>query len=101
MALSTEYVVTSLQNLYGDSITAADVRAWCSMNGSTYQTVSKKLDTYKSGRGRWNLTAQEKLEQSYQAPSSTPPIEQTLIPEKDDTFVKFGTFGDVDRKSVV
>jgi len=97
MALSTEYVVTSLQNLYGDSITAADVRAWCSMNGSTYQTVSKKLDTYKSGRGRWNLTAQEKLEQSYQAPSSTPPIEQTLIPEKDDTFVKFGTFGDVKK----
>ena len=97
MALSTEYIVTSLQALYGDNITTADVRAWCAMNGTTYQTVSKKLNSYKSGHGKWNLTVQEKLEQTYNAPAALPAVEQNLIPQKDDTFVKFGNFGDIKK----
>ena len=97
MALSTEYIVTSLQNLYGETVTSGDVRAWCAMNGTTYNTVSKKLDEYKVSRGRWNLTEQEKLEQTYQAPAGLPAVEQNLIPSKDDTFVKFGNFNDVKK----
>ena len=97
MSLSTDYIRTSLQNLYGDTITSGDVRGWCAMNGSTYQTVCKKLDKYKVGRGKWNLTVQEKLEQTFQAPAVVPPVEQNLIPEKDDTFVKFGNFADVKK----
>jgi len=61
MSLSTEYVVSSLQGLYGESVTSGDVRAWCAMNGLGYQTVTKRLDQYKVGRGKWNLTVQEKL----------------------------------------
>ena len=97
MPLSTEFVVSSLQNLYGNNVTSADVRAWCNMNGTTYQTVSKKLEQYKSGRGKWNLTVQEKLEQDYQAPPALPAFEQNLIPQKDDTFVKFGNFADIKK----
>ena len=97
MALSTEYIVTSLQALYGDDITTADVRAWCAMNGTTYQTVTKKLASYKSGHGKWNLTVQEKLEQTYNAPAALPAVEQNLIPQKDTTFVKFGNFGDIKK----
>ena len=97
MSLSTEYVVSSLQELYGESLTTADVRAWCAMNGLGYQTVTKRLDQYKIGRGKWNLTVQEKLEQTYQAPAALPAIEQNLIPEKDDSFVKFGNFGDLKK----
>jgi len=97
MAISTEYVISSLQALYGDNVTSADVRAWCAMNGTTYQTVTKKLDQYKSGRGKWNLTIQEKLEHTYQAPSAIPAIEQNLIPSKDDTFVPFGNFSDIKK----
>ncbi len=97
MALSTEYIVTSLQNLYGETVTSGDVRAWCAMNGTTYNTVSKKLDEYKVSRGKWSLTAQEKLEQTYQAPAGFPAVEQNLIPSKDDTFVKFGNFNDVKK----
>ena len=97
MSLSTEYVVSSLQELYGESVTTADVRAWCAMNGLGYQTVTKRLDQYKIGRGKWNLTVQEKLEQTYQAPAALPAIEQNLIPEKDDSFVKFGNFGDIKK----
>ena len=97
MALSTEYILSSLNNLYGSEVVAADVRAWCTMNDTTYQTVTKKLDDYKVGRGKWNLTVKEKLEQSYVSPAALPAVEQNLIPEKDDTFVNFGNFHDIKK----
>ena len=97
MSLSPEYITSSLSNLYGSEVVAADVRAWCQMNGTTYQTVTKKLDDYKVGRGKWNLTVQEKLEQDYQAPAGQPAVEETLIPAKDDTFVTFGNFSDIKK----
>jgi len=97
MSLSSEYIRTSLQSMYGESVTSGDIRAWCAMNGANYQTVSKKIDEYKTGRGKWNLSVPEQLEQNYQAPPAMPVIEQNLIPDKDDTFVKFGNFGDLKK----
>jgi len=97
MSLSIDYILTSLQELYGESVTGADIRAWCAMNGSNYQTVSNKLSDYKVSRGKWNLTVQEKLEQTYNSPPALPTIAQNLIPTKDDTFVKFGNFGDIKK----
>lgn len=97
MTLSTEYVVSSLQNLYGNNVTTGDVRAWCALNDTTYATVTKKLNDYKTGRGKWNLTVQEKLEETYQAPAVENHIEQNLIPDKDDTFVQFGNFTDLKK----
>ena len=97
MALSTEYIVSSLTNLYGSEVVTADVRAWCAMNDTTYNTVTRKLDSYKVGRGKWNLTVQEKLEQDYKSPAALPAIEQNLIPVKDDTFVSFGNFTDIKK----
>ena len=76
MSLSADYIRTSLQNLYGESVTSADIRAWCAMNGGNYQTITNKLSDYKVGRGKWNLTIQEKLEQTYQAPPAMPAVEQ-------------------------
>ena len=95
MGLSKQNIVDSLQSTYGESVTSADIRAWCAMNDCNYQTVSNKLSDYKVGRGKWNLTIQEKLEQTYQAPAAIPSLEQNLIPEKDDSFVKFGNYGDI------
>jgi len=101
MAISTEYISSSLRNLYGSSVTSADLKAWCAMNGTTYQTVSKKLDQFKVGRGKWNLevTPQkvEEIERTYEAPAAMPAVEQNLIPTKDDTFVKFGNYGDIKK----
>jgi MoxR-like ATPase len=97
MSLSVDYIITSLQELYGESVTGSDIRGWCAMNGSNYQTVTNKISDYKVGRGKWNLTIQEKLEQTYQAPPAMPTVEQNLIPDKDDTFVKFGNFGDLKK----
>jgi hypothetical protein len=97
MTVSADYIRTSLQAVYGESVTAADIRAWCAMNGSNYQTVTNKLNDYKIGRGKWNLTVREQMEQTYQAPAAIVPAQeqQNLIPAKDDTFVKFGNFGDI------
>ena len=67
------------------------------MNDISPQTVTKKLEDYKVGRGKWNLTVQEKLEQTYQAPPALPAVEQNLIPIKDDSFVKFGNFTDLKK----
>src|SRR5210317_2146716 len=101
MSLSADYIRTSLQALYGESVTTGDIRAWCAMNGTNYQTITNKLSDYKVGRGKWNLevTQQkvEEIERTYQAPAALPSVEQNLIPEKDDTFVKFGNFNDIKR----
>jgi hypothetical protein len=95
MSLSADYIRTSLQALYGESVTTGDIRAWCAMNGSNYQTVTNKLTQYKVSRGKWNLTIEEvreKLENNLYNPERE---ERNLIPQKDDTFVKFGNFGDI------
>ena len=96
MTLSPEYIRTSLQELYGTEFTAPDVRAWCAMNGCNYQTVTKKLEDYKVGRGKWNLEVTKKtveeLEVTYNAPAA-----QNLIPQKDDSFVQFGNFTDIKK----
>ena len=97
MTLSTEYVISSLQSLYGDTVTTSDIRGWCAMNDYTYATVTRKLNDYKTGRGKWNLTVQEKLEETYQAPAVENHIEQNLIPDKDDSFVQFGNFTDLKK----
>ena len=62
MALSTEYIVSSLTNLYGSEVVTADVRAWCAMNDTTYNTVTRRLESFKVGRGKWNLTVKEKTQ---------------------------------------
>jgi hypothetical protein len=97
MTPSTEHILDNLRNLYGDEIVAADVRGYCASNDVSYQTVTKRLDSFKVGRGKWNLTVTEKLEQTYQAPAALPAVEQNLIPRKDDSFVKFGNFADLKK----
>ena len=97
MGLSKSSIIESLQETYGESVTTADIRAWCAMNDCNYQTITNKLSDCKVGRGKWNLTVQEKLEQTYQAPPALPAVEQNLIPQKDDSFVKFGNYGDIKK----
>tara|TARA_A200000113_G_scaffold225308_1_gene245750 strand:- start:2492 stop:3565 length:1074 start_codon:yes stop_codon:yes gene_type:complete len=67
----------------------------------SYPTICKRLEQYKVGYGKWNLTVQEKLEQTYQAPAGAPAVQesikQNLIPQKDDTFVQFGNFTDIKK----
>ncbi len=97
MGLSKESIIECLRESYGESVTSAEIKAFCQMNDFNYQTITNKLTDYKVGRGKWNLTVKEKLEQSFQAPAALPAIEQNLTPQKDDSFVQFGNFGDVKK----
>jgi len=101
MGLSKESIIECLRESYGESVTSAEIKAFCQMNDFNYQTVTNKLTDYKISRGKWNLevTPQkvEEIERTYVAPAAMPAIEQNLIPTKDDTFVKFGNFGDLKK----
>ena len=100
MTLSTEYIVSSLQSIYGETVRTGDIRAWCAMHGTSYPTVTKKIDQYKSGRGKWELTVQEikeELEETYQTPAVEKHIEENLVPDKDQTYVPFGNFNDIKK----
>ena len=101
LKMTPDYIVSSLRALFGSEITGADIRGWCASNGSTYQTVTKNLEKYKIARSKWNLeVTQEKvqeIERSFSSPAALPALEQNLIPDKDDTFVKFGNFNDIKK----
>ena len=97
--MTKDEIINGLRANFGTEFTAPDVRGFCAMNDIAYQTVTKKLEEFKVGRGKWNLEvttkAVENIENSFAAPAVQPKIEQNLIPENDDTFVKFGPFNDI------
>jgi hypothetical protein len=99
MGLSKASIIDCLRESYGETVTSAEIKAFCQMNDFNYQTITNKLTDFKVGRGKWNLevtkeTVQE-LEVTYSAPAAMPAVEQNLIPEKDDSFVKFGNYNDI------
>jgi hypothetical protein len=100
-AVNDAQLIESIKELYGSEITTGDLKGFCASRGLNYQTVTRRLEDYKTGRGRWNLevtpTVVGKMEQAYQAPAALPAVEQNLIPDKDDTFVKFGNFADIKK----
>ena len=64
--LTTANLVDHLTELHGPEIDVVQVRNAADHFGVSYDTASKRLDSYKSGRGKWNLTAQE-IQQAYEA----------------------------------
>ena len=98
LKMTEQQAVDGLRGTYGTEFTTADVRAFCAMNDIGYQTVTKKIQKYKVSKGKWNLEvttkAVENIENSFAAPSVAP---QNLIPELNDTFVKFGPFADIKK----
>ena len=53
--MTREEIIEGLKNSFGKEFTAADVRGFCAMNDIAYQTVTKKIEQFKVGRGKWNL----------------------------------------------
>jgi hypothetical protein len=99
--LTTNQLTSFLTDTFGSDINAEHVRSACEHFGVTYPTAVKRIRDYNVGRGKWNLTVQEELEQTYQAPSAPIAVaskkEKNLVPEKDNTFVPFGNFVDVKK----
>ena len=94
--VTTANLVDTLTELHGVEVDTIQVRNVADSLGVSYPTACKRLESYKSGRGKWNLTAQE-IERAYEAPSAT--SSANYIPEKDDSYVQFGNFQSV-RKVV-
>ena len=92
--VTTANLVDTLTQMFGSEVDADHVRAAASELGVSYVTACKRLNSYKSGRGKWNLTAQE-IERAYEAPSAQPAVEANYIPDKDDSYVQFGNFQSV------
>ena len=99
--MTEQQVIDGLRSNYGNEFTTPDIRAFCAMNDIAYSTVTRKIQKHKVSKGKWNLKvttkAVEKIERSFAAPSGQPVAERNLVPEKDETFVKFGSFNDVKK----
>ena len=100
-SVTDDQLIADLKSLFGSELSAGDIRGYCASRNINYQTVTRRLDSFKTDRGRWNLEVTqervEEIERSYQAPPALPVVEQNLIPDKDDTFVKFGNFNDIKK----
>jgi hypothetical protein len=98
-----EQALSILKEKYGTEFGADAVKEVAAELDTTYATLSKYLNQYKVGRGKWNLEATvQELEETYASPSANPVaimdnVKQNLVPDKDDTFVSFGNFTDVKK----
>ena len=88
--MTREEIIEGLRSNYGIEFTAADVKGFCAMNDIGYSTVTKKIEDFKVGRGKWNLEVTQKavdnIERSYSAPAVMPVVEENLVPEIDSSF---------------
>ena len=101
LKMTEQQAVDGLRSTFGNEFVAADVRGFCAANDIGYSTVTKKIQKYKVSKGKWNLEvttkAVENIERSFNAPSVLPTTTEDLIPDTDETFVKFGPFTDIKK----
>ena len=99
--MTEQQAIDGLKSTFGNELTAADIRGFCAANDVSYTTVTRKIQQYKVSKGKWNLEVTSKkvkqIENSYSAPAVEPKSQQNLIPQVDDTFVKFGSFTDIKK----
>ncbi len=101
ISVTDDQLIADLRSAFGSEMTAADIRGFCASRSLNYQTVTRRLENFKTDRGRWNLEVTqervEEIERSFSSPAVLPAAEQNLVPDKDDTFVKFGNFNDIKK----
>ena len=107
--IMTEQAIELLKSKFGTEFGADAVKEVADELNTSYATLSKYLNQYKVGRGKWNLEETVKeLEETYNSPSAegsdTVPgvatmnsFVQNLVPKKDATFVSFGNFSDIKK----
>lgn len=107
--IMSDQAIQLLKDQYGTEFGADAVKSVAEQLNTTYTTLSKYLNEYKVGRGKWNLDqAVKELEDVYNSTaaegSDTVPgvstmnsVIQDLIPKKDGSFVSFGNFSDVKK----
>ena len=93
--VTTEQLIDCLSTGFGTEVDSDQVRAAANTLGVSYPTACKRLEDYKSGRGKWNLTVAEQLEKQLSDVEET--VQQRFIPDKDANYVPFGNFNDVKK----
>tara|TARA_Y100000004_G_scaffold81914_1_gene91915 strand:- start:1728 stop:2816 length:1089 start_codon:yes stop_codon:yes gene_type:complete len=93
--LTTETLVSYLTDTYGEQVKTEQLLSAADHFGVSYPTITKRLDTFKAGRGKWNLTVTEVREQLEKQITTTDVT--NLIPQKDNHFVQFGNFTDLKK----
>ena len=81
-----------IEENFGIEVGTDAIKAGADHIGYSYATVVNRMEPYKSGRGKWNLTVQETREQLEEMVH-----QEVFVPEKDETFVPFGNFSDVKK----
>ena len=101
--VTTEDLVNHLTELHGPEVNYTDLVNASDHFGCSLATVKKRLDQYKIGRGKWNLTIQEVREQlehtinTTNIDCTTQQAKPSLIPATDNNFVPFGNFRDLKK----
>ena len=93
--VTTDELVEYLSDTFGPEVNTTNLLAAADHFNVSLPTVKNRLDEYKSGRGKWNLTITEQLEQTFQAPSATPAV--SLVPAKDPTYIATGNFTSIKK----
>jgi MoxR-like ATPase len=89
--VSTEDLVSYLTNSCGTEVGTSHLLEASEHFDCSLATVKNRLYKYKNGIGKWDLTIQEARKQL----ENTVTLKQNLIPQIDDSFVKFGNYNDV------
>ena len=92
--VTTEQLVQHLTDNVGTEVGCKDIRESAKILKLSYTTACKRLKSYKSGIGKWNLTIQE-IERAYEAPAAKK--KANYVPDKDKTYVPFGNFTSVKK----
>tara|TARA_E500000331_G_scaffold54432_1_gene47952 strand:- start:244 stop:1323 length:1080 start_codon:yes stop_codon:yes gene_type:complete len=90
--VTTEQIISYLKDKHGPKakVDTIDLRAAGKKFKLSYPTVNKRLKSYKSNRGTWDLTALD-IEKAYQAPAAEPVTQKvSYVPENDPNYVPFG-----------
>jgi len=82
-----------IENNYGTEVGTAALKAGAEHMGYSYATICNRMEPYKSGRGKWNLTVDEVREQLEEIVT----VPTNLVPLKNETFVPFGNFTDLKK----
>ncbi len=80
-----------IENNYGTEVGTAALKAGAEHMGYSYATIANRMEPYKSGRGKWNLTVDEVREQLEEIVTSP----TNLVPLKDPNYVSFGNATDL------
>ena len=89
--VTTEQLISYLSDNFGTEVNTTNLLSAADHFNVSLPTIKNRLDEYKCGRGKWNLTVQE-LEKTFASPSAPVQEQTVLIPTKDPQFVPFGNF---------